>query len=289
VKVSSSTTVKDLALQNDQVVTTMAGLVKGAETTDIRFTQDGGCSVTMQVNLGDVLRTITRAANGKSSVEDSIQQEILSETGNGAPPTANAGGTLEPALEVPQQPGVTSSPSPVEVDESILQGLLSGPEGVGAPQYESGRLARLFIVVHVPLDTSSSPQFAKAAARQVASARAQASFIKFLKSNVAVVEKGEQVYLVEARGRGDGAGASGVEKSTFSSSGSSLTSVQAEGFARGIIARKEVVQDGTLVSIYGWSHRLAVGARSAESSINSGQITVEQDFRRMLNGESGKK
>jgi hypothetical protein len=42
----------------------------------------------MQVNLGDVVRTITRTVKGKTTVEDSIKQDLVSETGVGAPPEA---------------------------------------------------------------------------------------------------------------------------------------------------------------------------------------------------------
>jgi hypothetical protein len=88
VKVTSDTTVKDLAIKSDEVVKTMAGLVKGAEVTEIQFQSDGACAVTMQVNLGDVVRTITRTVKGKTTVEDSIKQDLVSETGVGAPPEA---------------------------------------------------------------------------------------------------------------------------------------------------------------------------------------------------------
>jgi hypothetical protein len=289
VKVSSNTTVKDLAIKSDEVVKTMAGLVKGAEATDIQFGHDGGCSVTMQVNLGDVLRTVTRTANGKSSIEDSIRQEIISETGNGAPPEQSSVAQREPSVQVSQSSTVPVPSSPLDDDESILQQLLAGGDGVQRPQYENGRLVKVFIVSYVPLDAGTAPQFAKSAARQVASARAQASFVKFLKSNVSVVERGEQSYLVEARGEGGGAGNIGSEKSRFSSSGSSLTHVQAEGFARGIVAKKEIIQDSTLIAIHGWSQNSAMGARVAESQVTPVQMTLEESFRRMLNSDAGKK
>jgi hypothetical protein len=83
VKVTSDTTVKDLALKNDAVVSTMAGLIKGAEPTAIQFQKDGSCEVTMQLRLGDVLRTVTRVVNGKTHTEDSINAKVISETGMG--------------------------------------------------------------------------------------------------------------------------------------------------------------------------------------------------------------
>jgi len=84
VKVTSDTTVKDLALRNDVVVKTMAGVIKGAEPTLIQFQKDGSCEVTMQLRLGDVLRTVTREVKGKTRTEDSINAKVISETGIGS-------------------------------------------------------------------------------------------------------------------------------------------------------------------------------------------------------------
>lgn len=83
VKVTSDTTLKDLALKNDVVVKTMAGLIKGAEPTAIQFQKDGSCEVTMQLKLGDVLRTVTRVVKGKTLTEDFIDAKVISETGVG--------------------------------------------------------------------------------------------------------------------------------------------------------------------------------------------------------------
>jgi hypothetical protein len=83
VKVTSDTTVRDLALKNDEVVKAMAGVIKGAESTAIQFQKDGSCEVTMQLKLGDVLRTVTRVAKGKTHTEDSINAKVISETGTG--------------------------------------------------------------------------------------------------------------------------------------------------------------------------------------------------------------
>jgi hypothetical protein len=83
VKVTSDTTVKDLALKDDAVVKTMAGMIKGAEPTAIKFQKDGSCEVTMQLKLDDVLRTVTRVVKGKTHTEDSINAKVISETGIG--------------------------------------------------------------------------------------------------------------------------------------------------------------------------------------------------------------
>ena len=116
VKVSSDTTLKDFAVKSDEVVKTMAGLVKGAEVTDIQFQSDGACAVTMQVNLGDVLRTITRTVKGKTTVEDSLRQNLLSETGMGVPPEAGQAAT-----------GATALVDEVRVEETIRRVLEEKP------------------------------------------------------------------------------------------------------------------------------------------------------------------
>jgi hypothetical protein len=83
VRVTSDTTVRDLALKNDEVVKTMAGVIKGAESTAIQFQKDGSCEVTMQLKLGEVLKTVTRVTKGKVHTEDSIDAKVISETGVG--------------------------------------------------------------------------------------------------------------------------------------------------------------------------------------------------------------
>ena len=84
VKITSNTTVRDLALKNDEVIKSMAGLLKGADVTAIQFQKDLSCEVTMQVKLSEVIRTVTRVVKGNTSMEDSIEAKTVSETGRGA-------------------------------------------------------------------------------------------------------------------------------------------------------------------------------------------------------------
>ncbi len=83
VKITSDTTVRDLALKNDEVVKSMAGVLKGAEVTAIKYQPDNSCDVTMQVKLSEVIRTVTRVVKGKTHMEDSIDAKTVSETGSG--------------------------------------------------------------------------------------------------------------------------------------------------------------------------------------------------------------
>ena len=116
VKVSSDTTVRDLAVNSDEVVKTMAGWIRGAEVTEIQCQSDGACAVTMQINLGDVLRTITRTVKGQTTVEDSLNQDLVSETGMGAPP---------PLGQVAQ--GATVVVDEVRVEETLRRVLAEKP------------------------------------------------------------------------------------------------------------------------------------------------------------------
>ena len=83
VKITSDTTVRDLALKNDEVVKSMSGLLKGADVTAIQYQKDSSCEVTMQVKLSEVIRTVTRVVKGKTHMEDSIDAKTISETGTG--------------------------------------------------------------------------------------------------------------------------------------------------------------------------------------------------------------
>jgi len=83
VKITSDTTVRDLALKNDEVVKSMSGVLKGADVTAIQYQKDGSCEVTMQVKLSEVIRTVTRVVKGKTHMEDSIDAKTISETGTG--------------------------------------------------------------------------------------------------------------------------------------------------------------------------------------------------------------
>lgn len=92
VKIMSNTTVRDLALKNDAVVKSMAGLIRGADVTAIQFQKDFSCEVTMQVKLSEVIRTVTRVVKGRTSMEDSIETKTVTETGRGAASSEPAAG-----------------------------------------------------------------------------------------------------------------------------------------------------------------------------------------------------
>jgi hypothetical protein len=88
IKISGETTIRDMALENDELVAGLSHVLKGAAPTAIKFNKDdGSCEVTMAVKTADVLRTTKRIVKGDkvtTTIKDSIEEKTFSETGHGA-------------------------------------------------------------------------------------------------------------------------------------------------------------------------------------------------------------
>lgn len=88
VRIDSNTTVRDLALESDEIVASLSQILKGAETTGIKYNKDDGtCEVTMRIKTADVIRTTKRTVKGskvKTTINDEIEEKTFSETGRGA-------------------------------------------------------------------------------------------------------------------------------------------------------------------------------------------------------------
>ena len=88
IQINSNTTVRDMALENDELVAGLSHVLKGAATTGIKFNKDdGSCEVTMAIKTADVLRTTKRVVKGEkvtTTIKDSIEEKTFSETGRGA-------------------------------------------------------------------------------------------------------------------------------------------------------------------------------------------------------------
>jgi hypothetical protein len=88
IKISGETTIRDMALENDELVAGLSHVLKGASPTAIKFNKDdGSCEVTMAVKTADVLRTTKRIVKGDkvtTTIKDSIEEKTFSETGHGA-------------------------------------------------------------------------------------------------------------------------------------------------------------------------------------------------------------
>lgn len=88
VKVSAETSVKDFAVQSDEIKSDITASIKNAEITAIAYNTDGTASVTAKLKVGPLVRKIVRKrnANGKMvPVSDQVDQMELEETGYGAP------------------------------------------------------------------------------------------------------------------------------------------------------------------------------------------------------------
>ncbi len=88
IRITGETTVRDMALESDEMIASLSQVLKGAQTTGIKFNKDdGSCEVTMTIKTADVLRTTKRTVVGEkvtTTIKDEINEKTFSETGRGA-------------------------------------------------------------------------------------------------------------------------------------------------------------------------------------------------------------
>ena len=88
VTIEGNTTIRDMALENDQIIASLSQVLKAAKPTEIKYNvQDGSCAVTMEIKTADIIRTTRRYVQGKTSrteIKDEIEEKVFSETGHGA-------------------------------------------------------------------------------------------------------------------------------------------------------------------------------------------------------------
>ncbi|MCP4158100.1 MAG: hypothetical protein GY757_60915, partial [bacterium] len=68
VRVTSGTNVEDMVVQEDTIKTRTDGMLKGARVVDVTYTEDGGCEITMEVNI-DQSGTFLLAALNDENVQ----------------------------------------------------------------------------------------------------------------------------------------------------------------------------------------------------------------------------
>jgi hypothetical protein len=87
INLTGETVVRDLALENDRVVSALAGVLKGAETKKVVYDKmDGSCKVTMALKTADVIRTTVRAVGSdkiNTTINDEIEEQTFTATGRG--------------------------------------------------------------------------------------------------------------------------------------------------------------------------------------------------------------
>ena len=125
-KISSGTTVRDMCLQNDDIVAKLSQVLKAATPTNIKYLDDGSCEVTMEIKVSDLIRTTRSYMKGdtqKTEIKDDINERSFSEIGRG---------TMQPVAAVMPQgdaPALKNSPNdPFFETEMILKQVIqSGP------------------------------------------------------------------------------------------------------------------------------------------------------------------
>ena len=93
VKINSETTVANMCLKNDKVQTSLVAFLKGLKPTAVNYESDGACSVTMQLKIREVVKTVetlVRIYNSENkdkikNVKIATNDKIFTVTGNGAP------------------------------------------------------------------------------------------------------------------------------------------------------------------------------------------------------------
>ena len=97
VEITSDTTVRDMCVENDQVVAALSQVLKAATPTDIKYKSDGTAEVTMEVKVEDVIRTTKRYVKGGRqtvNISDEVKTNTFTETGIGVARPAEGGEEL---------------------------------------------------------------------------------------------------------------------------------------------------------------------------------------------------
>ena len=88
VKIDGNTTVRDFALEHDEILASLSQVLKAATPTAVKYNKtDGSCAVTMEIKTQDIIRTTRRFLKGtttKTEIKDEVQEKTFSETGMGA-------------------------------------------------------------------------------------------------------------------------------------------------------------------------------------------------------------
>lgn len=93
VKLNSETTVANMCLANDKVQASLVAFLKGLKPTAVTYKPDGACSVTMQLKIREVVKTVetlVRIYNSENkdkieNVKIATNDKIFTVTGHGAP------------------------------------------------------------------------------------------------------------------------------------------------------------------------------------------------------------
>ncbi|MBR5521882.1 MAG: hypothetical protein IKV82_00240 [Akkermansia sp.] len=93
VQITADSTIKDFAVESDEIKAAFSNTVKSAEITGISYLEDNSAEVTATLKVGPLVSLITKTVSAKGKVlSTTVKQEqlVLEETGVGAPPTPGA-------------------------------------------------------------------------------------------------------------------------------------------------------------------------------------------------------
>jgi len=131
VQITSDTTVRDMCLENDQIVASLSQILKGATPTAITYKSDGSCEVTLEVKVEDVIRTTKRYLKGgreSVNISDEIKTNTFTETGIGTMrPAEDGGGGLPAGTTAMAELSGNSSEPFFEARVVIQEVVQSGP------------------------------------------------------------------------------------------------------------------------------------------------------------------
>ena len=118
-KIDGNTTIRDFAVENDEILASLSQVLKAATPTAIKYNKsDGSCEVTMEITTQEILRTTRRFLTGnttKTVIKDEFQEKTIAETGMGAMRDAQA--------EAPSSPDESFE----ETEMILKQVVASGP------------------------------------------------------------------------------------------------------------------------------------------------------------------
>lgn len=116
VEITADSTLRDFAVENDEIKAGMSNLIKSAEILSISYLDDNSAEVTAKLKVGPLVRLITKTVSASGKVlksEEKTEQLEIEETGAGAAPSAG------------EKSAAATAPTTTEIDLIISSALES--------------------------------------------------------------------------------------------------------------------------------------------------------------------
>lgn len=114
VDITAESTMRDFAVEHDEIKAGMSNLIKSAEIVAISYMDDNSAEVTARLKVEPLVRLITKTISASGKVlktEEKTEQLELEETGTGAPPSAE------------EKSAASTAPASTEIDLIISESL----------------------------------------------------------------------------------------------------------------------------------------------------------------------